>query len=217
MCFISVFQFGRNWFDPLDACALRAKINPIIAEELKVDGYGWNIMKRPVFEGENIKGDVNVPERNVNVPERNMKLRRNVRTVGRHLRKRKDVHFNQSRTGFKDNLFHFRIKVLWEEDKKYYNSVIVSFNTLTKQHQVKSFIWKMRTGISFRGQGALLRMGIRSVTVSDVKCFGDQCICSPGSSFSADMLVSKIKMEMVVSKNQVEEVIQNIIVQARHR
>ncbi|KAK1376947.1 hypothetical protein POM88_033160 [Heracleum sosnowskyi] len=129
-------MFGRNWFDPLDACALRAKINIIIAEELKVDGYGWNIMKRPVFE-ENVKGDVNVRERNVNVRERNMKLRSNVRTVGRHLKKRKDVHFNQCRTGFKDNLIHSRIKVWWEEDKKYYNGVIVSFNILTKQHQVK--------------------------------------------------------------------------------
>ncbi|XP_074368160.1 nitrogen regulatory protein P-II homolog isoform X4 [Apium graveolens] len=53
---------------------------------------------------------------------------------------------------------------------------------------------------------ALLRMGILSVTVSDVKCFGDQ---------GPNMLVSKIKMETVVSKNQVEEVILNFIVQAR--
>ncbi|XP_074368162.1 uncharacterized protein LOC141708425 isoform X6 [Apium graveolens] len=70
----------------------------------------------------------------------------------------------------------------------------------------------LRPGLTDDVFRALLRMGILSVTVSDVKCFGDQ---GPSFSFSADMLVSKIKMETVVSKNQVEEVILNFIVQAR--
>ncbi|XP_074368159.1 uncharacterized protein LOC141708425 isoform X3 [Apium graveolens] len=64
----------------------------------------------------------------------------------------------------------------------------------------------LRPGLTDDVFRALLRMGILSVTVSDVKCFGDQ---------GPNMLVSKIKMETVVSKNQVEEVILNFIVQAR--
>ncbi|KAG6644922.1 nitrogen regulatory protein P-II homolog isoform X1 [Carya illinoinensis] len=57
---------------------------------------------------------------------------------------------------------------------------------------------------------ALLKMGIRGVTVSDVRGFGAQ-----GSEFSEDKFVAKVKMEIVVSKDQVEAVIKTIIKEAR--
>ncbi|CAA0824933.1 Nitrogen regulatory protein P-II homolog [Striga hermonthica] len=97
---------------------------------------------------------------------------------------------------------------------------------------------------------ALLKMGIRGVTVSDVRGFGAQggsperqagivhiiqldsvivfspqkCLefipasnifLSSGSEFSEDNFVVKVKMEIVVSKHQVEEVIDKIIHEAR--
>lgn len=64
----------------------------------------------------------------------------------------------------------------------------------------------------------LLKMGIRGLTVSDVRGFGAQG-ASPerqaGSEFSKDKFVSKVKMEIVVSKDQVEAVIDTIIDEAR--
>ncbi|KAL0371575.1 UNVERIFIED_CONTAM: Nitrogen regulatory protein P-II [Sesamum angustifolium] len=65
---------------------------------------------------------------------------------------------------------------------------------------------------------ALLKMGIRGVTVSDVRGFGAQGGSTErhaGSEFSEDKFVVKVKMEIVVSKDQVEEVIQKIIEEAR--
>ncbi|XP_042518180.1 nitrogen regulatory protein P-II homolog [Macadamia integrifolia] len=65
---------------------------------------------------------------------------------------------------------------------------------------------------------ALLKMGIRGVTVSDVRGFGAQGGSTErhaGSEFSEDKFVSKVKMEIVVSKEQVEEVIDRIIEEAR--
>ncbi|XP_010270888.1 PREDICTED: nitrogen regulatory protein P-II homolog [Nelumbo nucifera] len=65
---------------------------------------------------------------------------------------------------------------------------------------------------------ALLKMGIRGVTVSDVRGFGAQGGSTErhaGSEFSEDKFVSKVKMEIVVSKEQVEEVIDKIIEEAR--
>ncbi|KAL8101108.1 nitrogen regulatory protein P-II homolog [Apium graveolens] len=65
---------------------------------------------------------------------------------------------------------------------------------------------------------ALLRMGIRGVTVSDVRGFGSQGGLKErhaGSEFAEDMFVTKVKMEIVVSKDQVEAVIDKIIAQAR--
>ncbi|XP_057870865.2 nitrogen regulatory protein P-II homolog isoform X2 [Cryptomeria japonica] len=64
----------------------------------------------------------------------------------------------------------------------------------------------------------LLKIGIRGVTVSDVKGFGSQggsLERQAGSEFSEDKFVSKVKMEIVVSKDQVEEVIDAIIDEAR--
>ncbi|KAG6704209.1 hypothetical protein I3842_07G124500 [Carya illinoinensis] len=65
---------------------------------------------------------------------------------------------------------------------------------------------------------ALLKMGIRGVTVSDVRGFGAQG-GSPerqgGSEFSEDNFVAKVKMEIVVSKDQVEAVMEEIIKEAR--
>uniref|UniRef100_A0A0D6QYI9 PII protein n=1 Tax=Araucaria cunninghamii TaxID=56994 RepID=A0A0D6QYI9_ARACU len=64
----------------------------------------------------------------------------------------------------------------------------------------------------------LLKIGIRGVTVSDVKGFGEQG-ASPerqaGSEFSEDSFVSKVKMEIVISKDQVATVIDAIIDEAR--
>ncbi|GAB2234513.1 hypothetical protein Droror1_Dr00003768 [Drosera rotundifolia] len=65
---------------------------------------------------------------------------------------------------------------------------------------------------------ALLKMGIRGVTVSDVRGFGSQGGSTErqaGSEFSEDKFVSKVKMEIVVSKDQVEAVIDAVITEAR--
>ncbi|XP_048319987.2 nitrogen regulatory protein P-II homolog [Ziziphus jujuba] len=65
---------------------------------------------------------------------------------------------------------------------------------------------------------ALLKMGIRGVTVSDVRGFGSQGGSTErqgGSEFSEDDFVGKVKMEIVVSKDQVEAVIDKIIDEAR--
>ncbi|KAK3034652.1 hypothetical protein RJ639_033607 [Escallonia herrerae] len=65
---------------------------------------------------------------------------------------------------------------------------------------------------------ALLKMGIRGVTVSDVRGFGAQGGLTErqaGSEFSEDNLVAKVKMEIVVSKDQVEAVVDKIIAEAR--
>ncbi|KAK6785814.1 hypothetical protein RDI58_014339 [Solanum bulbocastanum] len=65
---------------------------------------------------------------------------------------------------------------------------------------------------------ALLKMGIRGVTVLDVRGFGAQGGLTErqaGSEFSEDTFVAKVKMEIVVSKDQVEGVITKIIEEAR--
>ncbi|XVE73492.1 hypothetical protein DITRI_Ditri11bG0122200 [Diplodiscus trichospermus] len=65
---------------------------------------------------------------------------------------------------------------------------------------------------------ALLKMGIRGVTVSDVRGFGAQGGSTErhgGSEFSEDKFVAKVKLEIVVSKDQVEAVIDKIIEEAR--
>ncbi|KAI3408624.1 uncharacterized protein J3R85_020190 [Psidium guajava] len=65
---------------------------------------------------------------------------------------------------------------------------------------------------------ALLKMGIRGVTVSDVRGFGSQGGSTErqaGSEFSEDKFLAKVKMEIVVSKEQVEAVINKIIEEAR--
>ncbi|XP_057439175.1 nitrogen regulatory protein P-II homolog [Lotus japonicus] len=65
---------------------------------------------------------------------------------------------------------------------------------------------------------ALLNMGIRGVTVSDVRGFGAQGGSKErqgGSEFSEDNFVAKVKMEIVVRNDQVEAVIDKIIEEAR--
>ncbi|KAJ7546378.1 hypothetical protein O6H91_08G037800 [Diphasiastrum complanatum] len=65
---------------------------------------------------------------------------------------------------------------------------------------------------------ALLKSGIRGVTVSDVRGFGAQGGSrerQAGSEFTEDSFVTKVKLEIVVSKDQVEVVIETIIDQAR--
>uniref|UniRef100_A0A2P2J9C1 Nitrogen regulatory protein P-II homolog n=1 Tax=Rhizophora mucronata TaxID=61149 RepID=A0A2P2J9C1_RHIMU len=69
-----------------------------------------------------------------------------------------------------------------------------------------------------RVSSALLKIGIRGVTVSDVRGFGAQGGSMErhgGSEFSSDKFVAKVKMEIVVSKDQVEAVIEKIIKEAR--
>ncbi|XP_027904430.1 LOW QUALITY PROTEIN: nitrogen regulatory protein P-II homolog [Vigna unguiculata] len=64
----------------------------------------------------------------------------------------------------------------------------------------------------------LLKMGIRGVTVSDIRGFGAQGGAKErqgGSEFSEGNFVAKVKMEIVVEKNQVEVVIDKIIEEAR--
>ncbi|CAE6141531.1 unnamed protein product [Arabidopsis arenosa] len=65
---------------------------------------------------------------------------------------------------------------------------------------------------------ALLKIGIRGVTVSDVRGFGAQGGSTErhgGSEFSEDKFIAKVKMEIVVKKDQVESVINTIIDGAR--
>ncbi|XP_062181556.1 nitrogen regulatory protein P-II homolog isoform X2 [Phragmites australis] len=64
----------------------------------------------------------------------------------------------------------------------------------------------------------LLEMGIRGVTVSEVRGFGAQGGSTErheGSEFSEDTFITKVKMEIVVCKEQVEAVIDKIIEKAR--
>ncbi|XXG79011.1 hypothetical protein AAC387_Pa09g0173 [Persea americana] len=64
----------------------------------------------------------------------------------------------------------------------------------------------------------LLKMGIRGVTVSDVRGFGAQGGSTErqaGSEFSEDKFVAKVKMEIVVNCDQVDAVIDKIIEEAR--
>uniref|UniRef100_A0A7N0TTG9 Nitrogen regulatory protein P-II homolog n=1 Tax=Kalanchoe fedtschenkoi TaxID=63787 RepID=A0A7N0TTG9_KALFE len=64
----------------------------------------------------------------------------------------------------------------------------------------------------------LLKIGIRGVTVSDVRGFGAQGGLPErqgGSEFSEDNFVAKVKMEIVISKDQVELVINKLIEEAR--
>ncbi|OEL24938.1 Nitrogen regulatory protein P-II-like protein, partial [Dichanthelium oligosanthes] len=64
----------------------------------------------------------------------------------------------------------------------------------------------------------LLEMGIRGVTVSDVRGFGAQGGSTErhgGSEFLEDTFISKVKIEIVVCKEQVEAVVDKIIEKAR--
>ncbi|KAL3701493.1 hypothetical protein R1sor_019515 [Riccia sorocarpa] len=65
---------------------------------------------------------------------------------------------------------------------------------------------------------ALIKMGIRGVTVYDVRGFGAQGGAREryaGSEFTEDSFVQKVKLEVVVSQDQVEAVIDTIIDHAR--
>ncbi|CAM6099427.1 unnamed protein product [Calypogeia fissa] len=65
---------------------------------------------------------------------------------------------------------------------------------------------------------SLIDSGIRGVTVTDVRGFGSQLGSREryaGSEFSEDSLVAKVKLEIVVSKDQVEAVVDTIITEAR--
>ncbi|TXG63249.1 hypothetical protein EZV62_010243 [Acer yangbiense] len=84
---------------------------------------------------------------------------------------------------------------------------------VSSSHGVSTNCWFLLSNVK-----ALLKMGIRGVTVSDVRGFGAQGGSTErhgGSEFSEDKFVAKVKMEIVVAKEQVEAVIDKIIVEAR--
>ncbi|KAL2649445.1 hypothetical protein R1flu_017573 [Riccia fluitans] len=65
---------------------------------------------------------------------------------------------------------------------------------------------------------ALIKMGIRGVTVYDVRGFGAQGGAREryaGSEFTEDSFVQKVKLEIVVSQDQVEAVVETVIDHAR--
>ncbi|BBM99802.1 nitrogen regulatory protein P-II 1 [Marchantia polymorpha subsp. ruderalis] len=65
---------------------------------------------------------------------------------------------------------------------------------------------------------ALIKMGIRGVTVYDVRGFGAQGGAREryaGSEFTEDSFVQKVKLEIVVSQDQVEAVLATVIENAR--
>eukprot|EP00850_Spirogloea_muscicola_P015154 SM000114S24117 [mRNA] locus=s114:9056:10329:- [translate_table: standard] len=65
---------------------------------------------------------------------------------------------------------------------------------------------------------ALLKMGIRGVTITDVKGFGAQGGSRErhaGSEFTDSNFVSKVKLEVVIVSDQVEALIDTIITEAR--
>ncbi|XP_071922325.1 nitrogen regulatory protein P-II homolog isoform X1 [Coffea arabica] len=97
----------------------------------------------------------------------------------------------------------------------------VSVGTKTKSYRRRSPLLPQNllpTALKNKKGQAMLKMGIRGVTVSDVRGFGVQGGLTErqaGSEFSEDKFVAKVKMEIVVSKNQVEAVIEKIIEEAR--
>ncbi|KAF6982467.1 hypothetical protein CFC21_000847 [Triticum aestivum] len=84
--------------------------------------------------------------------------------------------------------------------------------------QVLSRTRGVRSNSSTEILQGLLEMGIRGVTVSDVRGYGAQGGSTEryeGSEFSEDTFIAKVKMEIVVCKEQVEPVIDKIIEKAR--
>ncbi|RDX82066.1 Nitrogen regulatory protein P-II-like protein [Mucuna pruriens] len=80
-----------------------------------------------------------------------------------------------------------------------------------------NFLWNRPWRVP-QVSSALLKMGIRGVTVSDVRGFGSQGGSKErqgGSEFSEDNFVAKVKVEIVVTKDQVEAVIDKVIEEAR--
>lgn len=129
------------WFDPLDACALRERIKPVIADELKRSGFEadipvpWNVSvpqekktvgnhlrkrERKRKETEGFK------HKEFTQPETTMdkKLRSNIKTVGGHVRKREEIDYGRlcpdqpKNVVYGENLVHRRIKVWWPDDEK---------------------------------------------------------------------------------------------------
>lgn len=85
----------------------------------------------------------------------------------------------------------------------------------TKFYKVEAILRPWRVP---KVSAALLKMGIRGVTVSDVRGFGAQGGAverHAGSEFTEDKFVAKVKMEIVVSKDQVDPIISLIIQEAR--
>ncbi|KAK9086233.1 hypothetical protein Syun_028627 [Stephania yunnanensis] len=111
-------------------------------------------------------------------------------------------------------------------DSKFFKieAILSSIEANTQQSRnpklARSATWiKLFRCIRFSAQlKGLLKMGIRGVTVSDVRGFGAQgglAERQDGSEFSEDKFLAKVKMEVVVSKEQVEAVIDKIIEEAR--
>nr|XP_010318392.2 nitrogen regulatory protein P-II homolog [Solanum lycopersicum] len=99
------------------------------------------------------------------------------------------------------------LSVFWNDVDAYYDKLLAGESGITLIHRFCDC-----TG------HALLKIGIRGVTVSDVRGFGAQgglIERQAGSEFSEDTFVTKVKMEIVVSKDQVEGVLAKIIEEAR--
>ncbi|WOG86961.1 hypothetical protein DCAR_0206180 [Daucus carota subsp. sativus] len=134
-------MFGRKWFDPLDACALRERIKPVIVEELKRSGFEADISvpqeKKAV--GKHSERKRKEPEGRETTMDK--KLRSNIKTLGGHVRKREEIDYARicpdqpKNVVYGENLVHRRIKVWWPDDEKYYNGVIGSFNAQNKKYQ----------------------------------------------------------------------------------
>ncbi|CAH2072073.1 unnamed protein product [Thlaspi arvense] len=96
---------------------------------------------------------------------------------------------------------------------------VSSLEELVMHAMIKTYIRLLNLDfLCFIKLEALLKIGIRGVTVSDVRGFGAQGGSTErhgGSEFSEDKFVAKVKMEIVVKKDQVESVISTIIDGAR--
>jgi len=96
------------------------------------------------------------------------------------------------------------------------------FDGRTKDYQPSSEFYKVEAVLRpwrlSPVSSALLKMGIRGVTVTEVRGFGAQGGSrerQAGTEFAGDSYLQKVKLEIVVSRDQVEAVIDTIIDQAR--
>ncbi|KAF1001420.1 hypothetical protein AG4045_015821 [Apium graveolens] len=109
-------EFGKNWFDPLTACALRERIKPIIEAEIEIESKrdelkaGNTLGKKrrrvigekktmPIEPLEHVQKKVTRAKARKIVTRdqtrRHMKLRRNIKTVDGPVMKRKQIKYSE--------------------------------------------------------------------------------------------------------------------------
>ncbi|KAL1803001.1 hypothetical protein ACET3Z_031648 [Daucus carota] len=109
-------MFGKNWFDPLTACALRERIKPIIEAEIKIESKrdelkaGNTLGKKrrrvigekkivPIEPLEHVQKKVTRAKARKIVTRdqtrRHMKLRRNIKTMDGPVMKRKQIKYSE--------------------------------------------------------------------------------------------------------------------------